>query len=70
MIYILILLILKTCIFYSALESDYSWKKFEKQLHSTDFDEFDKWQNLEETYFKLDKSLRGVYMCSMKLDAT
>lgn len=40
--------------FHPTLNSDdYSWKKFEEQLHNVEFDESDEWQSLKDTYFKL-----------------
>jgi superfamily I DNA/RNA helicase len=31
----------------------YTWKKFEEQLHNSNFEESDEWKQLKETYFKL-----------------
>lgn len=40
--------------FHPTLNSnDYSWKKFEEQLHNAEFDESDDWQSLKDAYFKL-----------------
>jgi len=40
--------------FHPTLNSDdYSWKKFEEQLHNAEFDESGDWQGLKDAYFKL-----------------
>ena len=33
--------------------NNYSWKKFEEQLHNAEFDESGDWQSLKDAYFKL-----------------
>lgn len=56
--------------FYPTIEGDYSWKKFEKQLHNVDFDESDEWQNLKEVYFKLCQFYNAAGFADLILRAT
>ncbi len=49
--------------------NDYSWKKFEEQLHNAEFDESDDWQSLKDAYFKLCKFYNAAGFADLILRA-
>lgn len=57
--------------FYPDIErSVYTWKKFERQLHDNNYNEFKEWKNLKETYFKLCKFYNVAGFADLILRAT
>ncbi|HEX37310.1 MAG TPA: ATP-dependent helicase [Candidatus Cloacimonetes bacterium] len=57
--------------FYPDLDRGvFTWKKFEEQLHDSNFEESDEWQELKETYFKLCRFYNAAGFADLILRAT
>ncbi|OGJ71522.1 hypothetical protein A2454_03790 [Candidatus Peribacteria bacterium RIFOXYC2_FULL_55_14] len=58
-------------VFYPAIDRGvYTWKKFEKQLHDSNFEESNEWKRLKETYFKLCQFYNAAGFADLILRAT
>jgi len=51
-------------------QTNYTWKKFEKQLHNNNFEETYDWNRLEEIYFKLCQFYNAAGFADLILRAT